>query len=192
MGLPIDRLVIATNQNDILDRTLKSGRYEVTGVHATSSPSMDIQVSSNFERLVFLANSADASAVRANMESLKQANSYTLASPALQAIRAEFDSAMVNEASCHATILSTLKETGELIDPHTAIGVTVAHANPTQSPLVALATAHPAKFPDVTRQVTGIWPDLPPGLKHLLAAKESFTVLPNDAGAVKQFILSRR
>lgn len=192
LGLPIDRLVIATNANDIIDRTLKSGRYEVTGVHATSSPSMDIQVSSNFERLVFLANNGDAAAVRQNMDSLKQSGSFTLASPALNSIRQEFDSGMVDEAKCHATMKLMLETTGELLDPHTAVGVTIAKLQPSVSPMVTLATAHPAKFPDIVHQTTGIWPDLPKRLKHLLEAKESFTVLPNSAEAVKSYILDRR
>ncbi len=192
MGLPIDRLVIATNANDILDRTIKTGRYEVTGVHATSSPSMDIQVSSNFERLVFLANKDDPAAVRSHMESLKQSGSFTLASAALDAMRHEFDSAMVDEAACHANMKYILEKTGELIDTHTAVGVAVALAQPTKSPMVTLATAHPAKFPNAVAKATGIRPDLPKRLKHLLEAKESFTVLANSAGAVKAHILTRR
>ncbi len=192
MGLPIDRLVIATNANDILDRTLKSGRYEVTAVHATSSPSMDIQVSSNLERLVFLANNGDAATVRRLMESLKQSGSFTLASEALKSIRHEFDSGMIDEAKCSATMKHVLETTGELIDPHTAVGVAMAQSQPTASPMVTLATAHPAKFPDAVQQATGIRPDLPNRLKHLLDAKESFTVLPNSAEAVKSHILAQR
>jgi threonine synthase len=192
MGLPVDRLVVATNANDILDRTIKSGRYEVTGVHATSSPSMDIQVSSNFERLVFLANNSDPAAVRSHMESLKQSGSFTLASSALDTIRHEFDSAMVDEAACRANMKYMLEKTGELIDTHTAVGVAVALAQPAKSPMIALATAHPAKFPDAVAEATGIRPDLPKRLKHLLDATESFTVLANSAGAVKAHIQARR
>ncbi len=190
MGLAVDRLVIATNANDILDRTIKSGRYEVTGVHATSSPSMDIQVSSNFERLVFLANNGDSAAVRSHMESLRQSGSFTLTSSALDAMRHEFDSAMVDEATCHTNMKYVLEKTGELIDTHTAVGVAVALAQPSISPMIALATAHPAKFPDAVAEATGIRPDLPKRLKHLLAATESFTVLDNSAGAVKAHILT--
>ncbi len=192
MGLSIDRLVIATNSNDILDRTLKTGRYEVTGVNATSSPSMDIQVSSNFERLVYLASNGDAAAVRRHMESLKQSGSFTLAAPALQAIRHEFDSGMAPEDACHTAIKQILAETGELLDPHTAVGISVAQKNIKQSPMVTLATAHPAKFPDVVYQASGVRPALPQRLKHLLTATESFTVLPNSAEAIKNHILARR
>jgi threonine synthase len=188
MGLPIDRLVIATNANDILDRTIKSGRYDVTGVHATSSPSMDIQVSSNFERLVYLAHDRDPDAVVRAMDSLKQSSAFTLSSEALQAIRNEFDSGATGEAETAQTIRRILAETGELLDPHTAVGVAVARQNLGQSPMVTLATAHPAKFPDAVEAASGIRPHLPPRLEHLMTAKETFTVLPNSAEAVKSHI----
>ncbi|MFT3672804.1 threonine synthase [Aestuariivirga sp.] len=191
MGLPIDRLVIATNANDILDRTVKSGRYEVKGVHATTSPSMDIQVSSNFERLVFLANNRDASAVTRAMDNLKQSNSFTLASDALQAIRDEFDSGATGEAETAATMRAILAETGEVLDPHTAVAVAVAQKNIGKSPMVTLATAHPAKFPDAVEKAIGLRPGLPQRFEHLMDAQESFTVLPNSVDAVKQHIKTR-
>jgi len=191
MGLPIDRLVIATNSNDILDRTLKTGRYEVTGVHPTISPSMDIQVSSNFERLVYLANKGDAAAVRAAMGSLTQSGAFTLKSPALKSIRAEFSSGATSEAETAATMAMILKTTGELVDTHTAVGLHVAGLIKGKSPMVTLATAHPAKFPDAVQHATGITPRLPQRLSHLLSASESFTILPNSAAAVKEFILAK-
>ncbi len=191
MGLPIDRLVVATNANDILDRAIKSGRYEMKGVLATTSPSMDIQVSSNFERLVFLANNRDAEAVTRAMDSLKQSNAFTLESAALQAIRNEFDSGATGEAACAATMKSMLAETGELLDPHTAVGVAVAQKHGGAAPMVTLATAHPAKFPDAVKAATGVTPRLPSRLIHLLKAEERFTILPNSAAAVRDYILSR-
>jgi threonine synthase len=190
MGLNIDRLVIATNENDIMDRTLKTGSYTITGVHATQSPSMDIQVSSNFERLVYLANKGDAAAVRAHMESLKQSGNFTLQAEAIKSIRNEFDSGATTEAETAATIASVLKETGELLDPHTAVGYAVALKTRTSSPMVTLATAHPAKFPDAVEKASGIRPNLPQRLSHLMNAPESFTILPNSASDVKAFILS--
>ncbi len=192
MGLPIDRLVIATNSNDILHRTVTTGRYEVTGVVATSSPSMDIQVSSNFERLVYLANNSDAATVRSCMEGLKQSGAFSLNEKALTSIRAEFDSGATSEADVDATIRQVLKETGELIDTHTAAGYRVAQLTKTTSPMVTFATAHPAKFPDAVEKACGIRPALPSRLKHLLNATESFTVLPNNAQAVKKHILQRQ
>ncbi len=192
LGLPIDRLVIATNANDILDRTLKSGRYEVTGVHATTSPSMDIQVSSNFERLVYLANGGNPAAVVRAMAGLKQSGSFTLENAALTAIRHEFDSGRASEAETAATMKAVLASTGELLDPHSAVGVHVGQHHMGNSPMVVLATAHPAKFPDAVRKATGIHPELPVKLKGLMERPESFTVLPNSAGAVKSLILEKQ
>ncbi len=191
MGLPVDKLIVATNSNDILDRTIKTGRYQVTGVHPTISPSMDIQLSSNFERLVFLANRNDPAAVRAAMGSLAQSQSFTLKSPALKSIRAEFSSGASSEAETSASMAETLKHTGELVDPHTAVGLHVAMQHQTQSPMVILATAHPAKFPDAVQAATGQTPRLPLHLSHLMNAKESFKVLPNSVQAVKDYILSQ-
>jgi threonine synthase len=190
MGLNIDRLVIATNSNDIMDRTLKTGSYTSTGVHATQSPSMDIQVSSNFERLVYLACKGDASAVRSHMASLKQSGNFTLQAEALNAIRAEFDSGATSEAETAITIAQVLSETGELLDPHTAVGYAVALKTHTSSPMVTLATAHPAKFPDAVEKASAIRPSLPQRLSHLMKAQETFTMLPNSANDVKAFILS--
>ncbi len=191
MGLPVHRFIIATNSNDILDRTLKTGRYEVTGVHPTISPSMDIQVSSNFERLVYLANKNDSAAVCAAMGSLAQSHAFTLKSTALKSIRSEFTSGATSEDETAATMAQVLKDTGELVDPHTAVGLHVALAAKLKSPLVTLATAHPAKFPDAVKAATGQSPRLPLRLEHLLTAPESFTIVPNSASAVKEFILAR-
>lgn len=192
MGLPVDRLVIATNSNDILDRTLKTGRYEVTGVHETTSPSMDIQVSSNFERLVYLANGCKAEVVCRLMDRLKQSGAYTLDGGALAAIRDEFDSGATGEAEVAATMRQVLAETGEMLDPHTAVGYAVARKVATVSPMITFATAHPAKFPEAVEQATGLRPALPSRLKHLMIAPESFTVLPNKTEAIKGYILGHR
>ncbi len=192
MGLPVDRLVIATNENDILDRTLKSGRYEVTGVHATSSPSMDIQVSSNFERLVYLASGRDPEEVRRAMSGLKQSGSFTLENAALQAIRHEFDSGRASEAETAATMKAMLASTGELLDPHTAVAVHVAHHHMGNSPMVVLATAHPAKFPAAVFAATGVNPPLPEKLKGLKDQEERFTVQPNSAEVIKSLILEKQ
>jgi threonine synthase len=192
MGLPIDQLVIATNANDILDRTLKSGRYEVKGVHPTTSPSMDIQVSSNFERLLYLANGSNPSAVKAAMASLRQSGAFSLSTDALRAIRHEFASGAAGNDLAATTIRTVLAETGELLDPHTAVGVAVARQHLGETPMVTLATAHPAKFPDAVEAASGIRPVLPGRLKHLLEAEESFTILPNNAAAVKAHITARQ
>jgi threonine synthase len=193
MGLTVDRLVIATNVNDILDRTLRTGRYEQRGVKASTSPSMDIQISSNFERLLFEVHGRDPYAVRRMMQNLNQSGAFTIADRELDQIRHEFDSGATDEAETAETIRATLSATGELLDPHTAVGYAVARkAEPSASPMVTLATAHPAKFPDAVEKASGVRPGLPPRLGYLMDAKERFTVLPNDVAKVRDFILSHQ
>ena len=118
-------------------------------------------------------------------------NSFTLASDALQAIRDEFDSGATGEAETAATMRAILAETGEVLDPHTAVAVAVAQKNIGKSPMVTLATAHPAKFPDAVEKAIGLRPGLPQRFEHLMDAQESFTVLPNSVDAVKQHIKTR-
>ncbi|QRM54580.1 threonine synthase [Sinorhizobium sp. BG8] len=189
MGLPIDRLVIATNENDILARTLKTGRYEMRDVKATTSPSMDIQISSNFERLLFEAHGRDAQAVRAAMDSLKQSGSFEIEAKALAAIRKEFRAGRASEKQVAATIRETLERTGYLLDPHTAIGVFVAgkHEKP-GAPMVTLATAHPAKFPAAVKSASGIDPALPTWLADLMHREERFDILDPDIKIVEAYI----
>ena len=189
MGLPIERLVIATNDNDILSRALKTGRYEMRGVRATTSPSMDIQISSNFERLLFEAYGRDAPCVRIAMSGLKQSGAFEIEPAALKAIRKEFRAARATEKQVAATIRETLAETGYLLDPHTATGVFAArkHAKAT-SPMVTLATAHPAKFPTAVKSACGIDPALPSWLADLMNREERFDILPAEIKAVEKFI----
>ncbi|VDC28304.1 threonine synthase [Pseudogemmobacter humi] len=190
MGLPIGRLVIATNQNDILDRALKSGEYRTTGVAPSISPSMDIQVSSNFERALFEALGRDGAAVAALMEGLKQSGGFTIPEPALSALRATFLSGRASEEETLATIASAYKATGELLCPHSAVAVKVAQEQE-QGAMVTLATAHPAKFPDAVERATGIRPGLPPRMADLFARPERVTRAPNDLGALKTLIRDR-
>ena len=191
MGLPVADLVIATNANDILARTLGSGRYEVAGVTATTSPSMDIQVSSNFERLLFEAGGRDADAVVRAMDSLKQSGAFTVEGPALEAIRAEFRAGRADEAAVHETIRRTLHETGMLVDPHTAVGLHVAGECRGDAPMVTLATAHPAKFPDAVEAACGVRPPLPPRMGDLMERAERSTLVPNDLDALQELIRAR-
>jgi threonine synthase len=189
LGLPVERIVVATNINDILDRTLKTGRYEVRGVAPTTSPSMDIQVSSNFERLLFEATGRDGRAVERLMQGLAQSGAFTVPDEALDRIRAEFISGRTEEAEVGACIASTFKGTGELLDPHTAVGYAVARKfDRDGSPMVTLATAHPAKFPEAVEQASGIRPALPARLQDLMHGPERFEVLPNSLDAVKAYI----
>ncbi|PZU87937.1 MAG: threonine synthase [Shinella sp.] len=189
MGLPIDKLVVATNENDILARTLKTGRYEMKGVSATTSPSMDIQISSNFERLLFEAYDRDDADIRSSMESLKQSGSFEIKPDALKAIRKDFRAGRASEKQVADTIRDTLAQTGYLIDPHTAVGVYVASkfAKPS-SPMVTLSTAHPAKFPAAVKSASGIDPALPAWLADLMTREERFDILDADLKAVETFV----
>ncbi|MGA0561102.1 threonine synthase [Ancylobacter sp. VNQ12] len=190
MGLPISKLTIATNVNDILARTLATGRYEVTGVVPSSSPSMDIQVSSNFERVLFEALDRDAGALRGLMAGLSQSGAFSPPNAALEAIRADFDAGRTDEAQTAATIARVRRETGYLLDPHTAVAVSVAEriAHDPRVPQVVLATAHPAKFPDAVERAVGERPALPPHLADLLERPERTPMLPNDIGAIEAYI----
>ncbi len=189
MGLPIDQLIIATNSNDILARTLETGRYETAGVHATSSPSMDIQVSSNFERLLFAATGQDSETVKRFMSSLSQSGAFTLTEDAVTFIRKSFEAGRADENQVSSTIKSVLKDSGYLLDPHTAVGVTVARdMKPSTAPMIVLSTAHPAKFPDAVMSACGQHPELPLRNKDLMNGTERFTVVSNDLAAVESFI----
>ena len=192
LGLPIDRLVIATNVNDILTRTLATGTYELRDVVPTTSPSMDIQVSSNFERLLFDAYNRDDNAIRSLMGSLAQSRRFTLSARALSQIRALFTADRADEEEVAATMRAVLRETGNFVDPHTAVGIAVAEKelrDPTV-PMVVLATAHPAKFPDAVEAACGVRPALPEWLCDLDQRPERVTVLPVDQSAVERFVLT--
>ena len=194
MGLPIERLMLATNANDILPRALATGTYEVRGVMPTTSPSMDIQVSSNFERLLFEAYGRDGGAVRRLMDSLAQSRSFSIAAEPLARIREDFSAEAVGEEEVVREIADTWSDAGYLLDPHTAVGVRAARgllAGEPRTPVIALSTAHPAKFPEAVERATGLRPKLPPHLADLLDRKERFTVLPNDQAAVESFMRER-
>src|SRR5262245_4450934 len=192
LGLPIDRLVIATNVNDILARTIATGSYDLREVVATSSPSMDIQVASNFERLLFELYDRDGGAVRGLMSSLAQSGSFALSARALAGIRAVFSADRADEEETAATIRTTLRETGRVIDPHTAVGVAVAEKETRDQsiPMIVLGTAHPAKFPDAVEAACGIRPPLPEWLADLAQRSERVTTLPVDQIAVEHHILA--
>lgn len=192
MGLPIDRLVVATNANDILARTLSVGTYEVRDVVPTASPSMDIQVSSNFERLLFDACGRDGQAVRALMNSLAQSGRFTLPARALAEIRAHFTADRADEEETAATIRTVLRETGYCADPHTAVGIAVAEKESRDPaiPMVVLSTAHPVKFPDAVMAACGVRPALPDWLADLDQRPERATVVPAEQVAVERYVLA--
>ena len=192
MGLPIERLIVATNVNDILHRALANGDYSRGTVTPTTSPSMDIQVSSNFERLLFDLMERDPARLRAAMAEFEATGRMTLSAEARARARAGglFASARVDEEEAAATMRETHARHGLLIDPHTAVGLAAARrlqaTLPEGTPIVTLATAHPAKFPDAVQAATGVVPELPERLAHLLSGEERYTILPADEGAVRR------
>jgi threonine synthase len=196
MGVPISQLVIASNENDILTRFLDTGRMEMTGVHATLSPAMDIQVSSNAERLLFELYGRDGAAIADAMTRFRAEGVLDVGAERLASLRELFDGMRVDDASTTATIADVHAATGELIDPHTAVGVTAARAcgRDPRVPMITLATAHPAKFPDAVAGATGIHPPLPDRLADLFERPERVEDLPNDLEAVQAHVaaLARR
>lgn len=189
MGLPIEQLIIATNDNDILRRAHDSGAYEMQGVMATTSPSMDIQISSNFERYLFEASGRDSARVRAQMNGLGQSKRFDLGQQA-GAMRKEFAAFSASESEVAEAIRHVSVESAYLMDPHTACGwVALKKAGRgSGAPGVVLSTAHPAKFPDAMEDITGKRPPLPDRLSALLTDKERYQVLPNDLAEVKRFV----
>ena len=187
MGLPIEQLIVATNQNDILHRALSSGGYVPDGVTPSISPSMDIQVSSNFERALFDAYDRDGGAVAQLMGELK-AGGFHISQGALEALRDDFASGRASEAETSAMIARARDEMGELLCPHSAVGVHVAQDFTGTTPLVTLATAHPAKFPDAVEAATGIRPPLPPRMADLMERPERVTRVENDLSAIEALI----
>ena len=190
MGLPIEKLVIATNQNDILDRAMRSGDYRTYGVRPSISPSMDIQVSSNFERALFDAYGRDGAAVAGLMAELKQGG-FHISANAMAALGAQFASGRCSEEDTVETIRRTFAQTGEVLCPHSAVGVKVAEEHLGTVPMITLATAHPAKFPDAVEAAMGQRPALPPRMADLFDRPERVTRAPDDLAALEALIRER-
>ncbi|MEO0820273.1 MAG: threonine synthase [Pseudomonadota bacterium] len=193
MGLPVERLVIATNENDILHRTLETGRSEARAVEPTIAPSMDIQVSSNFERLLFELFGRDGRAVAAAMAEQKAGGGFALPQGAVESLRAGFDSARSGRAETMAMIARLHRETGMVIDPHTAIGVVAAEAcrGDARVPMITLGTAHAAKFPAAVEEACGVHPALPASMADLYERAERITRVPNELATVEAAIEER-
>ncbi len=190
MGLPVRRLVIATNLNDSLPRAFASGTYQPQGVIATSSPSMDIQLASNFERLLFELAGRDACRIRALTEELRATGAFRLSQGELGQLRDLFGAHSVGEDETKMTIRGVFEETGMLVDPHTAVGIAASHREDLgATPMVVLSTAHPAKFPDAVERACGRLPEQPERLKMKLGQDERCTVLPAEFAAVADFIV---
>ncbi len=188
MGLPIDKLIVATNQNDILHRALSGQGYHKGDTIPSISPSMDIQVSSNFERALFDAYGRDGGAVAQLMDELK-GGGFEISQGAMQALAEIYASGRASEAETSSQITSSLKQTGELLCPHSAVGVKVAEEYlDAATPMITLATAHPAKFPDAVEAATGMRPPLPSRMADLYERPERITRVPNDLEALKAHI----
>jgi threonine synthase len=194
-GLPVERLVIGTNRNDILARYFSTGQMTLSAVETTLSPSMDIQVSSNFERLLFELKGRNGAAVGEAMRLFRQNGSMPWDERAWCMARRRFSAYKVDDTQTLDTIAETYAQSGVLIDPHTAVAVGAARAEMGKAngavPMIALACAHPAKFPDIVERATGIRPALPAALGDLLERRERVVVLPNDLGTVKEFVRAR-
>lgn len=189
-GLPVSQLVVGSNRNDILTRFLYSGIMHVTTVVPTLSPSMDIQVSSNFERLLYELNHADGGLTAEQMRHFRATGSLSVEPDQYEAVCELFTGARFDDDDTMAVIAQVHRETGLLLDPHTAVGVGAARACRAERsvPMVALATAHPAKFPDAVERATGLRPALPVHLADLFDRPERTLVLPNDLAAVEAFV----
>jgi threonine synthase len=194
MGLPIAKLVVGSNRNDILDRFFKSGEMKMDGVVPTLSPSMDIQISSNFERLLFELCGRDADRLSALMAEFRGTGRFGVTPAMHQAATEIFASHRLDDEATLTLIAETRAATGQTLDPHTACGLAAARAHPAGPgiPMVVAATAHPAKFPDAVERATGWRPPLPPHLADLFEREERLTVLPNEIGAVEAFVRRAR
>ena len=191
MGLPIDQLVIATNQNDILHRTIAIGEHVKQGVTPSISPSMDIQVSSNFERALYYAYDKDGAAIAQQMDALKNDGGFTVSQGAIQYLREIFASGRASEVETTETIRAQAIATGEILCPHSAVGVKVAMENLGESPMITLATAHPAKFPDAVEAAISVRPPLPKHMADLYERPERLTEVENDLESLKSLIKER-
>ena len=192
MGLPIARLVVATNVNDILHRALTRGDYSAGTVTPTATPSMDIQISSNFERLLFVLSGRDGAAITAMIRDFDQNRAMTIPEDMLAGARGLFSSASIDGDAMALALRWAQEHGGQIIDPHSAVGLAAARALDIDAdiPVVTLATAHPAKFRDAVERATGVRPALPPRMGNLFDREERYERLPGDYDAVKAFVLA--
>ena len=190
MGVPISQLVVGSNSNDILTRFFESGEMSVGQVVPTLSPSMDIQVSSNFERYLFDLFGGDATRLAGQMEQFRRSGRFAVDDAMLASVRTLFDGFRLNDEGTRQAIRRVFEETGELVDPHTAVGIAAGREcrRDPATPMVALATAHPAKFPAAVEAATGVRAELPARLADLFERRERYDVLPNELGAVQDYV----
>ena len=191
MGLPIKKLIVATNENDILSRVINSGHYKPTKTKPSISPSMDIQVASNFERLLYDVVGQDDNKVKLLMDKLKNEGSYSLNKEELNKIKSDFCSSTVSDELTKQTLKNVYEQYQLLIDPHTATAFKAAELNSSDEEMLILSTAHPCKFSETVHQATGVEPKIPENIKNILNKKESYITLDNNLGVIKNYILER-
>jgi threonine synthase len=189
MGLPINKLIIATNSNDILKRAINTGIYKPQEVEHTVSPSMDIQVASNFERLIFDICSCNSNKTLKLMNDLNERGEFTLKKDELKKIKENFYSESLSEEETKSVIKETYKSQEMLIDPHTAVAIGVVNKISLEGKTIILATAHPSKFSDTVVKETGIKPELPKNLNNIFDKKEIYKKLPQDLKKIQNYIL---
>ena len=191
MGLPIDKLIVATNQNDILHRAISNGQYKAHSVVETLSPSMDIQVASNFERLIYDINDQNTDKTSKIMQSIKNEKKYLIEEKELKKIRKDFVSETISEQELLSCIKKAYENYKIIIDPHTAVGLGALKKINLAGKSVVLSTAHPCKFPEAIKKAINIKSELPDNLNYILSKKENFIVMNNDIEEVKKYILNK-
>ena len=188
MGLPINKFIVATNKNDILHRAISNGNYEAENVSETNSPSMDIQIASNFERLIYDLNDCDDNETRKIMHGIKEKGKYIISKDKMKKINEDFLSASMSEKEILDTIKEVQVKYGIILDPHSAIGFGSLNKVNLEGNNVVLATAHPCKFPEAIDKSIGIKPDLPDELKHVMGEKENYDIISNNLSKTQQYI----
>ncbi|MDA9024797.1 threonine synthase [Candidatus Pelagibacter sp.] len=188
MGLPINKFIVATNKNDILHRAISNGNYEAESVSETNSPSMDIQIASNFERLIYDLNNCDDDGTRKIMHGIKEKGKYIISKDKMEKINEDFLSASMSEKEILDTIKEVQVKYGIILDPHSAIGFGSLNKVNLEGNNVVLATAHPCKFPEAIDKSIGIKPDLPDELKYVMSEKENYDIISNNLSKTQQYI----
>ena len=188
MGLPINKLIVATNQNDILHRAISKGSYDAEKVSETISPSMDIQIASNFERLIFDLNNEDDKQTSLDMKNIKENGKYLIGDDKLNKIRENFLSASLSENETLEVIKKVYEKFSVVLDPHTAIGYGAFGKHNLKGNNIVLATAHPCKFPDAISRAINLTSDLPNELKFILNEKEDYDIVENNLEKIKKYI----
>ena len=188
MGLPINKLVVATNKNDILHRAISNGKYVTETVLETNSPSMDIQIASNFERLIYDLNNHDDVETKNVMTTIKEKGKYIISKEIIKIIKKDFISASIDEVEVLNIIKEVYVKYKIILDPHSAIGFGALKKVELEGTNIVLATAHPCKFPDTIARSINVKPNLPNELKYILGEKENYDIISNDQEKIKKFI----